>query len=224
MKEDPTYYGVFGIASVYNLSVSYQQFSSVNIWVQNGPIDQPDQLNVILVGWADNKTQCYNSRCPGFVSTNPEIGPGYALWPSSTYGGDQYVCMLFVYQDLNTGNWWLGLEDLKTFVGYWPKELLPKLRFGANHVAWGGIAIADKKGNSPPMGNGHMPNDEYKRSSYFRSIKFLNGAGQFLTPNDGDIFHYVDKSGCYGLVDNKDCGDREWRYCFFFGGPGGRCG
>ncbi|OMO65162.1 hypothetical protein COLO4_31479 [Corchorus olitorius] len=202
MKEGPNYYGVFGYVSAYNLSVPYEQFSSANVWIQNGPTDQSDQLNVILAGWADNKTQCYNTRCPGFVSINPEIGPDYALSPVSTYGGDQYVCMLIVYQDPKTGNWWFGMGDWETVIGYWPKELLPKLSNGANHVAWGGIAIADKQGNSPPMGSGHMPNDDDTRSSYFKSIKFLNEAGgQFLTPNDDDITYSADESGCYGSED-----------------------
>ncbi|OMO68487.1 hypothetical protein COLO4_29631 [Corchorus olitorius] len=106
-----------------------------------------------------------------------------------------------------------------TYIGYWPKELLPKLSKGANHVAWGGIAIADKQGNSPPMGSGHMPNDDYKRCCYFKYIKFLNNERQFLTPDDNAIIRHVDKSGCYGRVDKRHCGKLKVPYCIIFGRP-----
>ncbi|OMO95957.1 hypothetical protein COLO4_15587, partial [Corchorus olitorius] len=125
--------------------------------------------------------------------------------------------------DSKTRNWWFGI-DSKTFIGYWPKELLPKLRYGANYVAWGGIAIADKQGNSPPMGSGHMPNNDYKRSSFFRSIQIMMDQSPFFPPADDTTVQYVDKSGCYGIVDKKDCGRKELHYCFTFGGTGGQCG
>ncbi|OMP03993.1 hypothetical protein COLO4_10040 [Corchorus olitorius] len=115
------------------------------------------------------------------------------------------------------------MSDWHTFIGYWPKELLPKLSNGANQVAWGGIAIADKQGNSPPMGSGHFPNDDYTRSCFFESIMFMNDQKSFVTPNEDATIPYVDKSGCYGLYDQKNCGE-TMHYCFTFGGPGGKCG
>ncbi|OMO99228.1 hypothetical protein CCACVL1_03883 [Corchorus capsularis] len=245
MKEGPNYYGVYGEVSIYNISVPHQQFSSANLWVQNGLADQPDNLNVTLAGWAvspslngdsltrlftywfgENKTQCYNTGCPGFVSTHSKVGPDYPLAPTSTYGGQQYTLTLFIYQDPKTGNWWFGVSNWRIVIGYWPKELLPKLSNGANHVAWGGITIADKQGNSPPMGTGHLPNSDCTRSCFFKSIKFQNNihSKKFLTPNDDATIHYVDKSGCYGIMDTRDCGHKQFHYCFTFGRPGEKCG
>ncbi|OMP03992.1 hypothetical protein COLO4_10038 [Corchorus olitorius] len=196
MKEGPIYYGIYGDVDAYNLSVPDQQFSSANLWVQNGPVDKLDQLNVILGGWA--------------VSPN--------------LNGDS-LTRLFTYWfgDHETGNWWCAISDWKTFVGYWPKELLHKLSNGANYVAWGGIAIADKQGNSPPMGSGHYPNNDYTCSCFFKSVKFMNYLS-FLTPDNNATIQYIDKSGCYDLLDKKNCGYKKMRYCFTFGGPGGKCG
>ncbi|OMO84782.1 hypothetical protein COLO4_21841 [Corchorus olitorius] len=195
--------------------------------VQVSPSLNGDSLTRLFTYWfGENKTQCYNTRCPGFVSTHRKVGPDYPLRPTSTYGGQQYTLTLFIYQDPKTGNWWFGVSNWRIVIGYWPKELLPKLSNGANHVAWGGIAIADKQGNSPPMGSGHLPNSDCMRSCFFKSIKFQNNirSKKFLTPNDDATIHYVDKSGCYGIMDTKDCGHKEFHYCFTFGGPGGKCG
>ncbi|OMO93197.1 hypothetical protein COLO4_17046 [Corchorus olitorius] len=207
MRKGPTYYGVNGFVTVFNISVNDQQFSSGNLWVQNGPSDHPNQMNIIAAGWAGNSSGCFNIQCPGFVSTNPEIGPYYTLGPpASTYGGRQYGTMFTIFQDRKTKNWWLLVfTNPPTYIGYWPNELLPKLSNGANLVGWGGTAIADKDGNGPPMGSGHLPDNNYKHSCYFKQIKFMNDQNQLQTPANNATYQYADCPGCY---DDKET--RNW--------------
>ncbi|OMO93194.1 hypothetical protein COLO4_17043 [Corchorus olitorius] len=245
MKEGPTFYGAYGQVSVYNISVNDQQFSSANLWVQNGPTDHPDQMNVITAGWAvssflngdtrtrlfahwwgGNSSGCFNIQCPGFVLSNPEIGVDYPFTHVSTYGSrHQYFTMLAIYRDRKTGNWWLAAFIEPTYIGYWPKEIIPKLINGANRVGWGGIAITDKDGNGPPMGSGHLPDNNYKHSCYFKRIQFGNDQDKFQTPADNATYQYADCPRCYDVLDKKGCGHyKSMHYCFTFGGPGGKCG
>ncbi|ESQ47435.1 hypothetical protein EUTSA_v10028179mg [Eutrema salsugineum] len=78
--------------------------------------------------------------------------------------------LYFVYSTWNcnrlmikkTKNWWVSqiLPDKSRIeVGYWPKELFNLLGDDADMVGFGGIVISDPKGPSPPMGNGHLPNE-----------------------------------------------------------------
>ncbi|XVF11065.1 hypothetical protein REPUB_Repub07fG0237400 [Reevesia pubescens] len=88
----------------------------------------------------------------------------------------------------------------------------------------GGIVIADKNGNSPPMGSGHLVDNDYTHSCYFfRNIHFIDDKNQLQTPNNDATSQIVE--GCYGLIDRKDCGHKQMHYCFTFGGPGSaNCG
>ncbi|KAK3183037.1 hypothetical protein Dsin_030323 [Dipteronia sinensis] len=241
MKTDVPYFGVEAYVAGWNLTIAHDQQSFTTMWVQSGP---RDQLNSILAGWTvspnlygDNLTRlfwywtadsgattgCYNQLCSGFVSTSTEITPGFLVRPTSYRGGDQFDSKFLVYQDRPTGNWWLVVSKDNKFVGYWPKELFNDLIDGAETVAWGGFAVAGESRNCPPMGSGYMPDGSFRVGCYFRNIHIVNDKNAYKNPGDDATVEYVDKTGCYGLNNQKNCGHDELYYCFTFGGPGCRC-
>lgn len=74
------------------------------------------------------------------------------------------------------------LTNGKTYIGYWPGELLPYLAHGAEQVRYGGFTNAQTKNLqpfdivSPPMGNGNKPLDEevdLKYTCYMHFVKYM---------------------------------------------------
>ncbi|KAL5786873.1 hypothetical protein ACOSP7_003822 [Xanthoceras sorbifolium] len=244
LKERPDYkyHGVMGKMSIHNITVGEDQSSSTNIWVGNGP---PDQVNYIAAGlmmspmtngdslprmftyWTGDgaqRTGCFNMDCKGFVQVHKIFAPKYLFPPPyAVYGGQMIDHNFQLLQDKETKNWWLVLE-LKTPVGYFPKELFPYLSEGAGVVEWGAVAKTGKNGISPPMGNGYKPNRVFDQSSYFRRIRFVDGNFDGQRPSKHDTENYEDPSGCYKLINDKDYGGQLFSYYFLYGGPGGQCG
>ena len=68
-----------------------------------------------------------------------------------------------------------------------------------------------------------MPDGNFRIGCYFRNIHFVNDQNHYKNPGDDATVEYVDKAGCYGLINQKNCGHDELYYCFTFGGPGCRC-
>ncbi|EXB37140.1 hypothetical protein L484_018563 [Morus notabilis] len=168
------------------------------------------------------KTGCYNLLCKGFIQVHPRIGPKSRIIPVSTIGGRTFEMKLLIYQDPMTGNWWLVISTRNEMLGYWPKELVPRLAKAATDVAWGGISLAGKDGISPPIGSGRYPDGFYDRAAFFRDIKYLRKGLKQVAPSDqDDVVEGVDKSGCYGLQNDKLTRSDYWGYRFAFGGPGG---
>lgn len=119
-----------------------------------------------------------------------------------------------------TGNWWLVISNRNEMLGYWPKELVPRLAKAATDVAWGGISLAGKDGISPPIGSGRYPDGFYDCAAFFRDIKYLRKGLTQVAPSDqDDVAEGVDKSGCYGLQNDKLTRSDYWGYRFAFGGP-----
>ena len=48
------------------------------------------------------------------------------------------------------------------YVGYWPKEVVPRLGDGASSVSWGGQVYSPVTVLSPEMGSGHFPEELYR--------------------------------------------------------------
>ncbi|XP_008237003.2 PREDICTED: uncharacterized protein LOC103335750 [Prunus mume] len=235
-------FGVWGIGSVYNLSLdSEDQSSSGNVFVIRGP---RNELNVLVAGWMvspsingdqlsrlytywivnNGKIGCFNLLCAAFVQIDRTFAPKMPLSPVSTIGGPSYDMKVTIYQDTQTSNWWLAVTDRNITVGYWPKEMLPHLRNGAGEVGWGGTAMAATK-RSPPIGSGQYPDDNYDRAAYFRNPHFTRGWLKEVVPSETDpVYEYTGQSGCYGLENGKDTKVEFWGYRFEYGGPGGECG
>ena len=78
----------------------------------------------------------------------------------------------FTLQEVPTGNWWLMLGTHRYLIGYWPKELLPRLRVGAATVGWGGFSNSGTTRIAPSMGSGHKPDGHYNHAAYFRDLHY----------------------------------------------------
>ncbi|XP_026420436.1 uncharacterized protein LOC113316484 [Papaver somniferum] len=148
-NEKKEYYGAKSSFGIHNPYVTRNQFSTSQMWIQNGP---RDIINSTETGWAADgykNTGCFNMFFPGFM------------------------------QDKKSQNWWyyMGNDD-KTPIGYWPKELFTYLPYGAL-VRFGGVAGAELNVPSPPMGNGHLPTDAYimKETGFIRYLQILEENG-----------------------------------------------
>ncbi|KAI3964245.1 hypothetical protein MKW92_012151 [Papaver armeniacum] len=233
------YYGGSARITVTNPSVDSDKFSTGQIWVQNGPAEE---LNSIEVGWAvhpqlfgDNETRvfglwtadgfketgCYNMLCPGFVQIHPEYSFGEKI-KVSTYGGEQRGFDFSVQRDPESGNWWFinGVDNAK--IGYWPKELFTHLANNASVIRYGGAAGGDLGEPTPPMGYGHLPVYDSSHSSCMLYMKVVNDRGNYVEFDTSKVrLERNSKTSCYDLIFGG-------RYFFsgivmFFGGPGGNC-
>ncbi|MCL7035474.1 hypothetical protein MKW94_015110 [Papaver nudicaule] len=235
------YYGGKGRVSVENPTVGPDQFSSAQIWVQNGP---DEELNSIESGWTvhpmlfgDNDTRlfgrwtadgfkntgCYNMLCPGFVQVHPQHYFGSKPENISIYGVVSYAFLYSVRRDPQSGNWWLILDDLNENIGYWPKELFSHLRNNASVIRYGGVAGGGLKNQTPQMGNGHFANLDSTKCCNMRDMHVYNNKGQPLKFLASRVKLKQDTTTkCYNQIFwgfDPDHGG----LMVSFGGPGGNC-
>ncbi|MCL7050090.1 hypothetical protein MKW94_001098 [Papaver nudicaule] len=218
--------------------VGRDQQSASLLWLESGPADN---FSTIQTGWmvapsafGDSSTRlftfwrdgpengCFNLLCAGFVQVHDSASVGEPIEPVSEYGNrDMHSITIYVHQDPKTGNWWLNVEAID--IGYWPQEVVPYLRSGAQYIAWGGVVrYHPSTTNSPPMGNGHFPDGDITKVSAMWNLQYVDENYKLQLPTD--YVHQgtnVDKSSCYDLDYSEDDFDPEWGFNFFFGGPGG---
>ncbi|KAI3837928.1 hypothetical protein MKW92_007979 [Papaver armeniacum] len=237
---EKAYYG--GKASITNVNprVEMDQFSTAQIWIQNGPTDE---LNSIEFGWAvypqlfgDNLTRvfglwtvpdgfkntgCYNMVCPGFVQVHPKYTFGEYI-EAEPYGEKPTWFDFSVYRDLESGNWWFvnGFENAE--IGYWPKEIFTHLANNASTVRFGGVAGGDPGEPTPPMGHGYLPDYNDRYTCTIQEMKIVNDQGNFVDFDTSNVQLKNDtKTSCYDLI---FIGKEVYRgITMFFGGPGGDC-
>ncbi|XP_010516700.1 PREDICTED: uncharacterized protein LOC104792281 [Camelina sativa] len=224
--------------SIHDLKLQNNQYSKSQIWLENG---SAGNLNSIQAGWAVHprlygdsvtrltiywtgdgyrKTGCYNTQCPGFVVVSQKLLLGKGFWGSSIYGETSLTFNIQVNQDPNSGNWVLQISN--EVIGYWPKELFTYLNKGASLVSYGGNTYLSPDGISPPMGNGHFPVADFKKTAHFKNIVVRDSNYKRVYVEDKKIRRYADSYSCYRVT--------YWGYykstgvAFSFGGPGGNCG
>ncbi|KAJ4982268.1 hypothetical protein NE237_033105 [Protea cynaroides] len=244
IRSDRNYYGGSVHLSIDQpVLYSVNQFSEAVLWVENGPIDQ---LNSIQVGWTANpklfgdnrprmfsywtadgfhKTGCYNLLCPGFVQLSRKLSFGQTYDVISTYGGDQYEDNFLVYKDPKSGNWWYfkDLDGGHEPVGYWPSSLFTTLRDSASTIASGGQVYSPTNERSPQMGNGHFPIQNQRFSTAARRLQFVNERNVMVDPDAGSLKIEMDSPACY-TVESVVPRAKVWINSIFYGGPGGACG
>ncbi|XP_042404522.1 uncharacterized protein LOC121994611 [Zingiber officinale] len=176
------------------------QVSSSSIYLYGDTYGPRNETNVIQAGWHvaptlynDNiprfftlwttdgyeKTGCVNLRCPGFVrTTSGPIGPGSTIEKFSVYKGEEMSFSLEIFKDPSTSNWWVLLQG--GALGYYPKELLPKMDIGVDRIQMGGHVYSPTSEASPPMGSGHP---------------YTEGRKYHLDVTDGYIFAYGGAGG-----------------------------
>ncbi|KAF6156702.1 hypothetical protein GIB67_002417 [Kingdonia uniflora] len=220
------YRGVYGIMNVYNLRVEPGQSTSAQMWAEN---ENGAETDTIQFGWRSNangkKRGCFNLLCAGFVQVNRKYPVGSAITGNSVYDGPQYEIGFWLFQDKNTGDWWLGNADLTIIYGYWPKSLFPHLTQGANVVAWGGLVKAGPNGISPPMGSGYFEDGKFEHSGYFRNIEIVDGRYNRADINFYKLIPIFDAPNCYTAENvNAFKKSKENGYIIMYGGAGGKCG
>ncbi|KAI3837134.1 hypothetical protein MKX03_022183 [Papaver bracteatum] len=241
LSEGKTYFGGAANMSVHGLELNSDEFSTSQIWIQNGP---PEKLNSIEFGWmayptffGDNRsrlfgywtvdgskqTGCFNMLCPGFVQVHSEISLGADFDPISVYGEDAWVISFQVHRDLQTGNWWLIVDGGIT-IGYWPKEIFTHLANNALVIRYGGIAGAKTQIPTPPMGNGYLPQlQDFLKKAYMTRMKYVDEKGQFVNLNPNGVQTKHDTTlDCYNILFAGNLG-ANLEISMAFGGPGGMC-
>ncbi|KAK7256947.1 hypothetical protein RIF29_30563 [Crotalaria pallida] len=237
-----TYYGIKGIIDTYNpIVASKEQMTGAFIYLSNGP---PDVANSIITGWqdtdevypeihgdikthffiawADKNTSagCYNLQCPGFVQTDKSIYIDSPVINTSTYDGPQFDISLSIYLDPTTNNWWVRLQE--TDLGYFPAALFSDMS-SANEGGWYGKTMTVVGNPSPPMGSGHLPDNNIRHSCYIRQMAFQDQSRGDIGPEFQLVSIYRDNPSCYD-VQYDGYEDKSLGYAMLFGGPGGYCG
>lgn len=99
-------------------------------------------------------------------------------------------------------------------IGYYPKELFSTMANGATRGGWGGEIYSISTHASPPMGNGHFPEEGYSKSCL---ISRLNLVGQDF-PNNTSLRVGSSIPDCYKAIYNGDVGG-DFGHNMFVGGP-----
>ncbi|KAG6505615.1 hypothetical protein ZIOFF_037980 [Zingiber officinale] len=164
------------------------------------------------------KTGCGNLECPGFVSTTNIYGPGSFIPEFSTYGGEQKYLSILISRDSSTGNWWVTYND-QLPLGYFPKELLPKMDDYADAVQMGGHVYSPLNVPSPPMGSGHPSNEGPNKAAYFIQVQAVDSSNKLTNFDTEFIKSKSDIGDYYSISDNHGSG--QDKYVFAYGGAGG---
>lgn len=131
----------------------------------------------------------------------------------------KHACVESILQDPGTGNWWLSFLSGGVDVGYWPKELFTSLDT-STEIDFGGAVYTPNNEGSPPMGNGHFPDEGIGKCSYFMQVQFIGTDGRAFTPTEGSAYPADNISSRYYYTFGeppKNGGDFDMSY----GGPGG---
>ncbi|KAI3968352.1 hypothetical protein MKW92_052341 [Papaver armeniacum] len=239
LSQGKTYYGAAALISAHTLELNQKQFSTAQVWIENGP---ENEKNSIQFGWlaypeifedsysrlmgywtvdGGNQTGCFNVLCYGFVQVHEQVFLGAVIGQTSTYGKGTYELPARVYRDSGTGNWWLMFDVI---VGYWPAELFTHLADNASVVRYGGIAGAEPQTDTPPMGNGYLPQlQDYSKTAFIRKMKYIDDKGDLVNINpDGAQSKYDAKLDCYNILFAGNVGG-DWEMTMTYGGPGGMC-
>ncbi|KAG6508312.1 hypothetical protein ZIOFF_033686 [Zingiber officinale] len=121
------------------------------------------------------------------------------------------------WHDSKTNNWWVTYND-ELPLGYFPKELVPKMNDYADFVQLGGQVVTPLNVPSPPMGSGHPSNEGPNKAAYFIDIQFVDQSNNWFYLNPKSIAPNVDIDDYYNISDNKYVNNK---YVFAYGGAGG---
>ncbi|KAI3954649.1 hypothetical protein MKW98_019780 [Papaver atlanticum] len=236
---EKVYYGGRAKISIANPRVDPDKFSTSQIWIQNGPVEE---INSIEFGWAVHpqlfgdynarifglwtadgfkETGCYNMLCPGFVQVHPEYSFGEQL-VAGRYGGNQRAFDFSVHRDPESGNWWFINGKDNARIGYWPKEIFTHLSENASVIGYGGVAGADFGKLTPPMGYGYLPTINSAYTCCMTEMKVVDDRGRYLDFDTSKV--HIDrnaKTSCYDLIFSRKY--ISLGIMMFFGGPGGDC-
>nr|XP_018623998.2 uncharacterized protein LOC104089186 [Nicotiana tomentosiformis] len=213
-------------ASMYNPKVLPNQWSASVVKVQNGrdQIQAGWRVDPILYGDTHTRfyslfkagtTQCFNTRCPGFVIVNTQIPLDKVF--KTTRPGTLFEETFFIERDLKNGRWWLRYGPDFAQIGFWPPELFTGLKGFASQAAWGGETFSSVP-TFPQMGSGRIPLVvSTNEDAYCSKISILDSAGK--TKDPGRLSRFEDAHALYQVVD-EPVTNEDFGHTVFYGGPG----
>ncbi|KAI3872034.1 hypothetical protein MKX03_009894 [Papaver bracteatum] len=247
-KEDQ-FYGASGTANIWSPKVNRDQSSGGEMALLAGSKSSVGEMNEIRFGWTVSpelygdtvtrtyiywagvapegyETDCYNTLCPGYVQVHSIHTPIIYFNNTSFVGGRQTEITARILREPENGEWWLTIkvDESDIQIGYWPKELFPLFKPGAEYVYWGGSVRSDYDGITPDMASGLEPDDDLNRTGYYSSVGYTDMDDIVRTPsdNEGEVESMIDCKGHYdtgsynAIWDDSDAVLR-------FGGPSGHC-
>ncbi|XP_010536212.1 PREDICTED: uncharacterized protein LOC104811255 [Tarenaya hassleriana] len=222
--------------SVWNPSVEASDFTTSQIWMQNGPGDDFDSVEA---GWAVNPdlfrdsrtrlfgywtsdgyktTGCFNLLCSGFV----QIGKAFALGApikDVSVGDKQFQITVRLGKDSIGNNWWLKVGDER--VGYWPGSLFTYLTHSATLVQWGGQVYSPNVRKTPhtktQMGSGADWSRFWDTAAFHTNFRVQNTTHLFMKYPE-DLTEFADEYDCYSTKLYRE--DPDAGFYFYFGGSG----
>ncbi|KAK6782685.1 hypothetical protein RDI58_020481 [Solanum bulbocastanum] len=211
-NENNMFTGASMISSTYRPNVLPNQWSA-----SVDPVLYGDTRTRFFSLFKSGTTQCFNTRCPGFVIMNNKIPLDMVLLPISSLN-KIYADMFFIQKDLKTGRWWLIYSNDLIKIGYWPPELFKGLKGFASRAAWGGEVFSSGR-TFPPMGSGSfVQSPDSNKDAYCRKVSILNSVGNVI-PVDTQLQIVNDAPKLYAVIDVPFTTD-TFGSTVFFGGPG----
>ncbi|XP_042446366.1 uncharacterized protein LOC122031307 [Zingiber officinale] len=238
--EHGPFYGAYAKMATYKLpDLQAGQTSSSTIYLFGDTNVPNNELNVIQAGWhvstvlynisyprfftywtsdGYEKIGCGNLLCAGFISTTNIYGSGSFIPEFSTYDGEQKYLAILIARDSITGSWWVTYDD-RLPLGYFPKELLPKMDDYSDAIQMGGHVYSPLNVPSPPMGSGHPTNEGRNKAAYFIQVQSVDQSNN-LDLNVYYVRSKFDIDNYYNIADDHYANDKD-KYVFAYGGTGG---
>ncbi|KAH0648261.1 hypothetical protein KY285_033509 [Solanum tuberosum] len=214
-------------SSIYSPKVLQNQWSASVVKVQNGgdQIQAGWRVDPVLYGdtrarffslFKAGTTQCFNTRCNGFVIVNTET-PLDKVFNSTSGPNGIFEDTFFIERDLKNGRWWLFYSSDLIQIGFWPPKLFTGLKGFASRASWGGEAFSSAP-TFPPMGSGNSPGSgNSAKDAYCRKVSIIDSAGKTRDP--GQLSTFDDASTLYKVIDVPSSSP-GFGHAVFYGGPG----
>ncbi|KAK9692349.1 hypothetical protein RND81_09G258100 [Saponaria officinalis] len=173
----------------------------------------------LFVLYTNNRSQCFNTDCAGFVQVSSHIPLGTKPDRYSEIGGPQFFWNISIELDKSNGNWNLYMINAalgKEEIGYWPGDLFQLLKTAAAQVEWGGeINNPGTFNPAPYMGSGEMAGENEKYAAFFSKITVIDENSHNVEPQDTEEFN--DCHDLYFIRDKGDQGGDEGRIIYYGG-------
>ncbi|GMH02548.1 hypothetical protein Nepgr_004387 [Nepenthes gracilis] len=119
-----------------------------------------------------------------------------------------------IIRDIYSGNWWLGVDQNATPIGFWPKKIFTSLAEYGSFVACGGQVHSPPGRPNPPMGSGFRPKIDPRYDAYCRDFITVNEKYEIEPAMDMEEYSDYDIYKVKDLGMIKCCG-----HVLLYGGP-----
>ncbi|CAN1777935.1 hypothetical protein LINPERHAP1_LOCUS14238, partial [Linum perenne] len=195
-EDDDIYYGGGMNAGIFHPAVQKNQYSSSRMsiisaiesisvgWTVN-PSLYPDNQTHLFIYTITKDLQCYNTYCPGFIRMSSRVPPDIKLNIYPEIGKSVWAIPLFVYKDVESGDYFFNVGSDNFTVGSWPQKIFTGLADSISTIEWGGEVYSPPGTTPPPMGAGHVPENKPFNDCYDASIRIINEYREFVNDPPG---------------------------------------